>query len=213
MKVLVLCDDFWHPGEVIEAGMKPLEDEFVIDYVRDAKDMLTRKMLEKYRVIVCCKSDQINGANQNPWFQEGVTEVMPEDFESWIRQGGGFLFVHAGNSYREGEGLSSLSGNGFLGHPPRCRVDLETMPHPITEGVEDFQIRDEHYQIKTTEQNITVFLKSRSEKGGEQIAGYTRELGVGRICVLTPGHILDVWRKEEFLRLVRQAIEWCGGEI
>ncbi len=212
MKVLVLCDDYWHPGEVIEAGLKPLEGEFAIDYVRDAKDMLTREMLEEYGVIVCCKSNQINGANQNPWFQEEVTEVMPEDFEDWVRQGGGFLFLHAGNTYRDGELLSGLSGNSFTGHPPRCRVDLETIPHPVTEGVGAFSLRDEHYQIVLTAQDASIFLKSRSEKGGEQVAGYTRSFGEGRVCVLTPGHILEVWRQEAFLRLVRQAIEWCGRE-
>lgn len=212
MKVLVLCDDYWHPGEVIKAGMKPLEEEFTIDYIQDAKDMLTKKILEEYNVIVCCKSNQINGANQNAWFQEEVTEVMPADFESWVHQGGGLLFLHAGNSFQEGEGLSGLAGNYFIGHPPRCRVDLRTKPHPITEGVEDFSIRDEHYQIQLTEEEVSIFLESRSEKGGVQTAGYTRSLGTGRICALTPGHILEVWRTEPFLRLVRQAIEWCGGE-
>ena len=62
-----------------------------------------------------------------------------------------------------------------------------------------------------TESNIDIFMKSISKKGGEQIAGYTKELGKGRICVLTPGHILDVWRKHEYLKLVYNAIEWSAG--
>ena len=30
------------------------------------------------------------------------------------------------------------------------------------------------------------------------MGGYTREIGNGRLCVLTPGHILSVWRHDEF---------------
>ncbi|WP_303677800.1 ThuA domain-containing protein [Bacteroides caecimuris] len=211
IKTLVLCDDYWHPGEVIEAGMKPLEDKLDISYIHDAKDMLTHELLEKYQVIVCCKGDQINGANQNIWFEENVTEVMPEDFGEWVSEGNGMLFIHAGNTYKKGSGFAKLAGSFFLGHPPRCTVELELIEHPITEGVNDFSIRDEHYQIEVTESNIDIFMKSISKEGGEQIAGYTKELGKGRICVLTPGHILDVWRKHEYLKLVYNAIEWSAG--
>ena len=77
IKTLVLCDDYWHPGEVIEAGMKPLEDKLDISYIHDAKDMLTHELLEKYQVIVCCKGDQINGANQNIWFEENLPALLP----------------------------------------------------------------------------------------------------------------------------------------
>ena len=46
MKILVLCDDKWHPAEVVEKGMAFLTEEgFELDFVKDAKDILTPEML------------------------------------------------------------------------------------------------------------------------------------------------------------------------
>ena len=57
-----------------------------------------------------------------------------------------------------------------------------------------------------------IFMESVSEKGGTQPAGYTRLLGEGRLCALTPGHTLDVWENEQFMRMFTSAMEWCLKE-
>lgn len=42
-KILLICDDIWHPAEVIEKGLLPLIcDRFEVDVVKAAKDILTR---------------------------------------------------------------------------------------------------------------------------------------------------------------------------
>lgn len=107
-----------------------------------------------------------------------------------------------------------LVGSAFRGHPPRCTVHLQAaLPaHPVLDGVPDFVIRDEHYAMEMTCEDAQVFLESRSEKGGVQPAGYTREIGKGRLCALTPGHTLDVWEDERFQRLFTNAAEWCMKE-
>ena len=44
MKILVTCDDYWHPGEVIERGLSFLrEDGHELHFVQAAKDILSRK--------------------------------------------------------------------------------------------------------------------------------------------------------------------------
>ena len=211
LKVLVLCGDYWHPAEIVKLGMKPLEDQFSITYIQDAKDTLTIEFIKSFQIIVCCKGNHINEANSNEWFEENVTEVMPEDFREWVGEGHGLLFVHAGNTYKKGEGLSELSGNYFIGHPPRCEMRVELLEHPVTEGIENFTIRDEQCQIEVTENDAEIFLKTYSRQGGEQTGGYTRFIGAGRICILTPGHIWDVWHRQEYMLLIKNAIEWCGG--
>ena len=52
---------------------------------------------------------------------------------------------------------------------------------------------------------------THSAAGGDQVGGYVRELGKGRICVLTPGHIYSVWQELQFQKLVKNAISWCCG--
>ena len=216
-KILVLCDDLWHPAEVIEKGLAARQDErFEFDIIKAAKDILTPERIAKYRLIICCKSNSVIAANNAPWFEPGVTEVCPKEFEDYIKVGGGFLAVHSGLAYtreRNSEYVD-LVGSIFRGHPPRCTVNLHvTEPeHPILEGISDFTIRDEHYNMEMVCDDAEIFMESTSEKGGRQPAGYTRVMGKGRLCALTPGHTLDVWENASFKKLFTNAMEWCLQE-
>ena len=105
-------------------------------------------------------------------------------------------------------------GNSFVKHPPRCTVRVTVdRAHPVTEGVHDFEIRDEHYELDHLAADILPFLSTVSESGGKQVGGYVRSIGKGRLCVLTPGHILSVWENEEYRKLVRNAVFWCAGGV
>ncbi len=214
--VLVLCDDLWHPAEVIEKGLASWCDSpYGFDIVKAAKDILTPARLARYRLVVCCKSNNVIASNTAPWFEPGVTEVGPEEFKAYIEAGGGFLAVHSGLAYTEDRcpDYVQLVGAAFRGHPPRCEVRLQARTvHPILDGVPDFCVRDEHYRMEMIAADAEVFLESRSENGGTQPAGYTRTLGKGRLCALTPGHTLDVWENEHFRRLFSNAAAWCMGK-
>ncbi|MBO6015015.1 MAG: ThuA domain-containing protein, partial [Lachnospiraceae bacterium] len=161
-----------------------------------------------------CKGNNLTAGNEAPWFEDGVTEVGPAQLKEYVKKGGGLLSVHAGNSFFADScpGYTELIGNFFVKHPARCEVRLSVLKHPITAGVEDFSIRDEHYEIKLLSEDAQVFLQSESATGGMQTAGYACTLGEGRICVLTPGHILSVWKHPMFVRLLTNAISWCMKE-
>lgn len=215
MNVLVLCDDLWHPGEVVELGLAPLAEEFNFTFVRDAKDILTPEFIAPYPVIMNCKSNNIGGANTAPWFDEGVTEVGARELAAYVEKGGGLLSVHSGNAFHPGDtsGYPELVGNYFVGHPPRCDIKVKiTARHPVTEGVNDFTIRDEHYALDIVADDLTELFRTESESGGDQVGGYVRFLGKGRIVMLTPGHILAVWHHPAYARMLCNAIRWCAGE-
>lgn len=216
MKVLFICDDLWHPAEVLMRGLSSLQKEgYELDFVRTAKDILTPAMLREYPVVVNAKGNAVNAANSEPWFEPTVTEVMPEDFAQYVEEGGGFVALHAGNTYRRDKlkSFCDLIGNSFQGHPLRCPVTVEPVGfHPILDGVEGFAERDEHYQIGDLAEDIDVFLKTKSEPGGTQVAGYTRNIGKGRLCVLTPGHTLAMLQNRNFQRLFMNAVDWCAGK-
>ena len=214
MKVLVVCDDLWHPAEVIELGLKGLPSEFELTVVKSAKDILTPKFIEDFAVIICCKGNVVNSANTAPWFEDTVTEVAPKEFGDYIKNGGGFLSLHSGNTSKLGSAYTDLVGNYFTGHPLRNEVDVKitNSKHPVAKNVSNFQVRDEHYSIALTCEDADIFCKTFSETGGEQIGGYTREIGSGRLCVLTPGHTLSAWQTPDFLTLLSNAINWCAGK-
>lgn len=215
-RILVICDDVWHPAEVIEKGIAPLAAErYQFEFVKAAKDILTPEMIAEYPLIICCKANNVTSGNPAPWFENSVTEVMGGEFRSYVEQGGAFLAVHSGNVFTgEGDGVKEYTdfvGNRFLSHPLRCEVLLKKeKEHPIMRGVEEeFSIRDEHYQMEILAKDADVFLTSHSKTGGDQTAGYTRQMGEGRLCVLTPGHTLSVWQNKEFQQIFLNAVQWC----
>jgi len=209
--VLVLCDSPWHPAEVIQMGFAPLEgDEFHFVFVKAAKDILTPERIAEYPLIICAKGNAVTEANNNPWYEETVTEVGPKEFEDYIRAGGGYIALHAGATGREGTPFAPLVGSTFNGHPLRCGIDVKiTGRHPITEGVEDFHIRDEHYRINVQAQDAVELARSYSETGGEQVACFAREIGNGRLVMLAPGHCLDVYLNPQFKKLLVNAMRWA----
>lgn len=216
-RILVLCDDVWHPAEVIERGLAALpQSRYDFEVVKTVKDILTPPSLEAYPAVLCCKSDCVNQGNGEPWFEEGVTEVMPEHFERYIRAGHGFVSLHSGLVYgpENRPDFARITGAAFCGHPPRCTVEMRVADasHPVARGVENFASRDEHYIIKLLADDARVFLTSSSPQGGVQTAGYTRTLGAGRLCALTPGHTLAMWTHPQFQRLLLNALAWCLKE-
>jgi uncharacterized protein len=105
--------------------------------------------------------------------------------------------------------VRALFGGLFDKHPPQCPVTVvPTEGHPLAAGSQPFTHQDEHYFMEMADPNVDVFLKSVSEHG-EQPAGWTRLEGQGRVCVLTPGHNLDVWLDPSYQTLIRNAIDWC----
>ena len=215
-EVLLIAGDLWHPLEVIGRGLRAFGDKlspFDIDLMEDAKDILTPAALRRYDVIINAKGNYLTAANNCPWFEEGVTEVMPRDFEAWVREGHGFLSLHAGNMAPDNSGYAQFAGNYFVNHPARCEVTFRPVAdHPVTWGVAPFTERDEHYHLDGFAEDIHVILKSTSATGGEQIAGYIREMGKGRLVMLAPGHHMDVWENEQFQALFVNALNWAAGK-
>ena len=223
-RVLVLCDDLWHPAEVIEKGFARMEGEaYHFDFIMAVKDILTPELLDQYPVVINCKSNNVIAANTEPWFEEGVTEVCPQQFRDYVEQGGGFISIHSGNAFSEQfcrteekfqrpcREYIDFIGNRFTGHPPRCPVSVHvTNPkHPVMKGVNDFTERDEHYQVEVFAEGAETLFETTSETGGVQTGGYVKEAGRGRLCVLMPGHTMAVWENDNFRQMVLNAIAWC----
>lgn len=221
-KILVLYGDIWHPVEVVHKGLSYLTEFYDdMEFMEDAKDMLTAADLKQYDLIINCKGNNLTSGNKCSWFDAGVNEATPADFREYVENGGGFLSVHAGNSFFEtGEGEQvdapareyiDFVGCRFVTHPARCPVNYQVLSvsHPVTEGVSDFIVRDEHYQIEMTTEDALILMTSSSADGADMPAAYVREIGQGRLCSLMPGHILEVWKNPQFQKLLSNAIKWC----
>ena len=67
-------------------------------------------------------------------------------------------------------------------------VRVENKNHPITAGVEDFQIFDEQHTVKYYLDREHLLLRSIAPDNLESEAGWWRDVGKGRFAYLAPGH-------------------------
>ena len=206
MRILVLCDDRWHPARTPRAGLAPLAGEFDFDWIENAADWSPERMAD-YPLVILTKSNGISAEDDSPW----MTPEAEQAFAAYVRSGKGLLAIHSGTAgYTNTPLLRSLLGGVFDHHPEQCLVEVSPVPgEPLAEGLVPFTLRDEHYFMAMDDHQVQVFLASASEHGA-QSAGWTRMEGKGRVCVLTPGHNLDVWLHPSYQNAIRAAIRWCA---
>ena len=204
-KILVICDDIYHHEEVIKEGLAFLCGEYGLTYANDPADCPP----ENYNAVILAKDNIKSKSNKEKW--------LTGDFENrlgdYISGGGGIIFLHAGIVIcRESEIINNIAGCAFESHPEQCVVDFViTAENEITDGAVNFTEKDEHYFIDFHAPDADIFLESRSEHG-TQHAGYTRSHGSGRVCVLTPGHNLNVFQNAQYQKIIRNAVNWCANK-
>jgi type 1 glutamine amidotransferase len=230
MRVLLICDDYWHPGQISIDGVAPLaqhrcsQENFQFDIIKNANDF-SPEMLTQYPVVLMCKSDEVSQTDKQSW----KTEEIQKAFVDYVEGGGGLLAVHSATVCgKNTSALDKLIGCKFLGHPNACPVTVQPVkPHPVTEGVGMFCETDEHYRIEITASDADILVASYSPAQGEErkyqedpyhnmqaaiyAAGYVRTQAAGRVCVLTSGHLLSVWLNPQFQKLLSNSLRWCAG--
>lgn len=209
MRVLVLCDDRWHPANIVRDGLRRLEHRgFKIDWIENAIEWTAERMAE-YPVVILTKSNDISATDHRPWIDDKVQSA----FVNHVRQGNGLLVVHSGLAgYREMQGMRDLIGGRFIHHPPQCLVRVEPqVDHPLVKGCSAFTVMDEHYFIECNSVALDPIVSVTSEHGA-QLGGWTRYEGKGRVCALTMGHTDQIWQQHSFQRLLFNALNWCGDK-
>jgi uncharacterized protein len=205
MRTLVLCDDYYHPARTPRAGLAPLADHgWEFDWVEHAGEWSAQRM-RAYPAVILTKSNDVSALDRSPWADEEVERA----FRDYVREGRGLLVIHSGLAgYDKVPALRQLAGGVFAHHPPQCQVTVEPQQgHALTSGAEPFTARDEHYFVQVDDGQADVFLTTVSEHG-RQPGGWTRAEGAGRICVLTPGHNLEVWLQPSYQTLIENALRW-----
>ena len=226
MKILLFCDDFDHAGQIAADGMKPLEAKgFRIDVISDTTGF-DPDVIVGYDAVVLSKNDHVTQANNAAW----KTNAVQTAFVRYVENGGGLLVVHSGTVSGENgktEMLDKLIGCKFDYHPNNCPVWFGILkPHPVTEGVGIFCETDEHYRLEILANDVEILAASFADKQGDESkyesepyfnapaciapSAYVRTQGKGRVCVLTPGHVLEVWLNPNFQKLLENALNWCA---
>lgn len=205
-RVLVLCDDIWHPAATARCGLEALSDDYSFEFAEDGVAWSAGHM-NAFPLTVLAKANIASSRNEKPW----LTAEKATAFSEYVRRGNGLVAIHSGTSrYENLPAMHALLGGAFVRHPDPCAVTLEPVKlHPVANDVESFTVRDEHYVMSPLATDADVFLQSRSAHG-VQPAGWTRTEGEGRVCVLTPGHEVEVWLNPVFQKLLLNALRWAA---
>ncbi len=136
----------------------------------------------------------------------------------FVEAGGGALFLHnTTNVSLADPDFRHVMGGAYTGHPPirTFKVKVTNPDHPITRGVRDFVVTDEqHYMIYDKDPKF-IILQTVNEAGltyqsygAAAPGGWAYEYGKGRVCYMSPGHMLtDLWNPE-YVKLQRNAVRW-----
>jgi type 1 glutamine amidotransferase len=206
MHVLVLCDDKWHPAHTPRTGLAPLENSgFTFDFIEHAGEWSATRMAH-YPVVLLTKANNISSADDRPWMTAEVETALLD----YVQDGRGLLAIHSGTAgYRDHAVLRALLGGVFLRHPPQCQVTMTPQTdHPLTASSAPFALKDEHYLMALDDAQADVFLTTASDHGAEP-GGWARRQGAGRVCVLSPGHNVEVGLHPSYPARIGNALCWC----
>lgn len=225
MRILLICDDYWHPGQIPIDGFSLLNDkEFDFDIIVDANE-LKPDTFSNYSVIILSKSRTLSPDDDFRWMSESLQQA----FIDYVESGGGLLVTHSGLvSAENNERLDMLIGSKFAFHPDSSHVLAQPIKtHPIVNGAQMFCEFDEHYRLEILADDIDVFMASYSPPLGDKskieedsyfnatawlgAAGYSRTQGKGRVCALTPGHYIEVWKNPQYQLILKNALNWCSA--
>ncbi len=136
----------------------------------------------------------------------------------FVEDGGVALFMH--NTTHVGltdPDFRHVLGAAYAGHPPiRTYKARVTNPnHPVTRGVRDFIVTDEQHYMEYDKDRKYIFLETVNEKGltyqnlgATAPGGWSYDYGKGRVCYLSPGHLLRVLWNPEYIKMQHNAVRW-----
>ena len=153
-------------------------------------------------------------ARSEYWMKPGQGKAVRQ----FVEAGGAALFLHnTTNVSLADPDFRHVLGGAYTGHPPirTFKVKVTNPDHPITQGVRDFVVTDEQHYMSYDKDPQFLFLQTVNEDGltyqsygATAPGGWSYDYGKGRVCYMSPGHMLtDLWNPE-YIKLQHNAVRW-----
>lgn len=141
-----------------------------------------------------------------------------------VASGVGIAGAHGGmcDSFRENSDWLFLTGGQFAAHPgndgTKYTVHMGPVRHPITDGIQDFEVATEQYYMLVDPSN-TVLGYSKFPNAPGDYAGngpmnmpviWTRTWGKGKVFYNSLGHQANVLAAEPCLTIMRRGFKWAA---
>jgi type 1 glutamine amidotransferase len=113
--------------------------------------------------------------------------------------------------WRDMVGLDAESFTGYS-HDETMRIAVADSEHPITQGVADWEMVDETYEMGEPDADSHVLLTTDHAACMKTI-GWTRQVQNSRVFNLQSGHDNHTWVDENFQAVLLRGIQWVAGRI
>jgi len=211
-QALALIGDRYHSPIYIRDHLAPalLRENIPVTFIENV-EALNADSLRHFQLLIILRDGMNwpNGYDKEP--VKWMTDAQQHAIWDFVNRGGGFLALHnAQGIYPPGGLYYKLFGGDYGGHPAPYvfTVRIENKNHPITAGVEDFEVFDEQHTVKYYLDREHLLLRSIARNNLESEAGWWREVGQGRFCYLAPGHTPEALGHPMMQRLIRNAVNW-----
>jgi type 1 glutamine amidotransferase len=142
-----------------------------------------------------------------------LTKEQENGLCDFIQNGGGYVGIHsASDSFKNSDRYWEMLGGRFAEHGSgKFTVYIYDHSHPITKGMQDFDIEDETYS-HNYHRNAQMRSLTRMNRDNErQSMSWVSSYGKGRVFYTGNGHGREAWTNPHFQRLVVRAAYWAAA--
>ncbi len=215
---VLLVTGFDHKSHVWKESTELVEDilgqtgRFHVTVTTD-KEVFASPSLSDYAAVVLCFGF---------WEEADPSDEAKAGLLNYVRNGGNVVALHfACSSFQDWDEYAGLLGRvwkkGVGGHGPYgdFLVNIKSSEHPITRGIEDFQIQDELYAKLTGDEEIEVLATAYSDWSMKvEPIVFVKRYGKGRVVHNVLGHGLDSKQHPVYQQLLTRGVEWAAtGEV
>jgi type 1 glutamine amidotransferase len=159
------------------------------------------------------------------WTMGRITDEQWAGLSKAVYHGCGYAGFHGGiiDSFRMNNDYQFMTGGQFVGHPGNCipeyTVRVTDSAHPITEGVNDFVMRDTEQYYCHVDPGVHVLCTttftgehgdaSLYEAGTVMPFAWTRQWGEGKVFVAAWGHTHRDFDVPEARQIVDRGLQWA----
>lgn len=190
--------------EILEAG-----ERFEVRVCEDI-DILETKSIHRYDVLI------LNFRNNTA--SRDISDAAKQNLLDYVASGKGLVALHfavaAFQNWREYRDLVGRVWVGKVsGHGPRgpFKAEVVSKDHPVTSGLENFEIDDELYANLEGERPIQALVKAHSGfSQKDEALVWTVERDKGRVLCISLGHDARARRNPSFAALLKRGAEWAA---
>jgi len=179
----------------------------------DDKSILSASHLNEFDVCVFGTgfTRTVREADGSLKRQSDLTPDQETGLFQFVSGGKGLVGMHGTAWWIGGQAVDLIGGHANW-HPPGLTftVNIDDTGHPITQGIDDFEVEDEIY-ISAYEPTLHILASAEWHNRAHPMA-WVKRYGNGRVFYTTLGHTANTFKQPAMQKLITQGVRWAATE-